>query len=148
MEYPKLASIQCLRNIWARDRLANYVNFGSTSNLRETMLQLVPGIYSVIATIGEFSPASVKSSQIGAEQDETLEATLLQEAKIAQNFCESATVLFKCISEKINCPMEHKLRVHLSGFGRQNQDIKMLFHSCAESDICPGAYPVHFSNQA
>jgi len=142
-----LANIQHLGNLWSKDKLATYINFGSAENLSRTMLKLITGINLVVASIGNFSPSSVKSSQFGAEQDDTLEATLLQEAKIAQNFCQSSTVLFEFISETIDCSMEHKLRVHLSGFGRQNQDIEMFFHTCVKSNAYPEAYPVHFSNQ-
>jgi len=147
MEYPKLANIQHLGNLWSRDKLATYINFGSADNLSRAMLKLITGIHSVIASIGHLSPSSVKSSQFGADQNDTLEATFLQEAEIAQKFCESSIVLFELISERIDCSTEHKLRVHLSGFGRHNQDIEMFFHTCVKSEASPGAYPVHFSKK-
>ncbi|KAF2796627.1 kinase-like protein [Melanomma pulvis-pyrius CBS 109.77] len=142
--YPKLTAVRHLLSRWSKEVLAAYVDFGSMNELPGILIEMISGINLVLVGIADISSTPDKSRQPGAEQDESIETTLLEEVRLAQKFCESSTQLFKFISKRIRCSAEHKIHVHLSGFGRDNCNIELLFHTCIGSEIYPGGYPVSF----
>lgn len=144
--YPKLTAIRHLMSRCSKETLAAYVNFGSMNDLPGILIEMISGINLVLVGIADISPTPDKPRPPRAEQDESIENTLLEEVRLAQKFCESSTQLFEFISKRIECSAEHKIHVHLSGFGHDNWDIEMLFHTCISSELYPGGYPVSFCN--
>lgn len=73
----------------------------------------------------------------------SIEARLLEEAQLAQKFCDSSTQLFTSISHGIDCVGgEHKVRVHLSDSRDHKRDIETLFHTCTSTGIYPTISPL------